>query len=278
MNTRISKTKRLIESAILLAIATVLSEFALVKLPYGGSVTLASMLPVLLIAYRYGTLWGVACGFCYGILQQLLGLSTLSYFTTWQSIVAIILLDYLIAFALIGVGGIFRRAPFSQPVALALGGVTVGILRYACHVVSGATVWAGLSIPTEAALSYSFVYNATYMLPETIVTVLCAAYIGSMLDFSASAIRRMPQRESGARHGALAALAWLVLLGGAVFDVVMIFAHAQNAETGEFQFAGLLADGLLRSLWLPVIIVSAAALALAAVLLLIRRYVQKKSA
>ena len=278
MNTRVSKTKRLIESAILLAIATVLSELALVKLPYGGSITLASMLPVLLIAYRYGTLWGVACGFCYGILQQLLGLSTLSYFTTWQSIVAIILLDYLVAFAVIGLGGLFRHTHLSQPASLALGGVLVGLLRYACHVISGATVWAGLSIPTEAALIYSFAYNATYMLPETIVTALVAAYIGGVLDFRSATLKRMaPPSDTARSAGVLTAISGLLLLGGAVFDVVMIFARVQNAETGEFYFSALQGEGLFRPLWLPVIIVSAVALVLAAVLLVIRRYVQRKS-
>lgn len=269
MNTRTAKTKRLIESAVMLAIATVLSELALVKLPYGGSVTLASMLPVLLIAYRYGTPWGLACGFCYGIVQQLVGLSTLSYFTTWQSIVAIILLDYLVAFALIGVGGLFRRTGLSQSTALAVGALAACVLRYACHVISGATVWAGLSIPTEAALVYSFAYNATYMLPETLVTVLVAAYIGRVIDFSAPELRRMTRGEETPRGGLLA-LASVLLVGTAVFDVVSIAAHLQNAKTGEFDFAGLVAAPF-GEVWLPVIIVSAVAL-LAAVPLLVTAY------
>lgn len=278
MKNRTEKTRRLVESAILLAVATALSELALVRLPYGGSITLASMLPVLLIAYRHGTPWGLLCGLCYGVLQQLLGLSTLSYFTTWQSIVAIILLDYLVAFAVIGVGGIFRRTALKQPVALALGGALAGLLRYACHVVSGATVWAGLSIPTEAALLYSFAYNATYMLPETIVTVLVAAYLGGMVDFRATALRRMAPLSDTARSvGLLTAISGLLLLGGALFDVVMVFARAQNAETGELQFAALVGEGLFRPLWLPIIIVSAAVLVAAAILLFLRHRLAKKA-
>ncbi|MBQ3063177.1 MAG: energy-coupled thiamine transporter ThiT [Clostridia bacterium] len=278
MNTRTTKTRRLVESAILLAIATVLSELALVKLPYGGSVTLASMLPVLLIAYRHGTPWGLACGLCYGVLQQLLGLSTLSYFTTWQSIVAIVLLDYLIAFAVIGLGGIFRHRVVRQPAALSLGALLVCILRYICHVISGATVWAGLSIPTEAALLYSLAYNATYMLPETIVTVLLAVYLGSVLDFTGSTLRRrVPQgRTAPQNQGFLTALAGFSVLGATVFDVAMIAARLQNGETGEFDWAGL-AGAPFTSLWLPVIIVSGAALVLAAMLFLVGRRIQKKS-
>lgn len=278
MNTRTMKTKRLIESAALLAIATVLSELALVKLPYGGSVTLASMLPVLLIAYRYGTPWGLACGFCYGVVQQLVGLSTLSFFTTWQSVVAIILLDYLVAFGVIGVGGLFRRLRgIRQATALALGALTVCVLRYICHVVSGATVWAGLSIPTEAALIYSFAYNATYMLPEAVVTVLLAAYVGRVIDFTAHTLRRMPREENAVQSaGLFTLLAGLSLIGGIIFDVVKLAAHLQNAETGAFDMAGLAAVPF-AVLWLPIIIVSGVTFAVAAVLLFFGYRLQRRA-
>ena len=98
-NAHFERNRKLVESALLVAIATVLSMVKLVELPYGGSITLASMLPIVLIAYRSGILWGLGSGFVYGVIQQLLGLKNLSYFTTWQSILAIILLDYLVAFA-----------------------------------------------------------------------------------------------------------------------------------------------------------------------------------
>ena len=157
------RTKKMTECAIMVAFATVLSIVPLAQLPYGGSITIASMLPIVLISYRRGLLWGTGAGLLFGVIQQLLGLSNLSYFTTWQSIVAIVLLDYLLAFGVAGLGGAFRRLRIGQREALLLGAVLVSVLRYLCHVVSGATVWAGLSIPTEAALAYSLVYNATYI-------------------------------------------------------------------------------------------------------------------
>ena len=69
---------RLTESAIMIAAATILSMFKLVELPYGGSITLASMLPIVIIAYRYGTAWGILCGLVHGAIQLLLGSGTLS--------------------------------------------------------------------------------------------------------------------------------------------------------------------------------------------------------
>lgn len=191
MSKQRSALKKLTECAILLAIGTVLCVFKLMDLPYGGSVTLASMLPLLLISYRFGVLHGTVCGIVYGLIQMFIGLNSLSYFTSPLSIVAIIVLDYLLAYAFVGIGGIFRKAVKSQSVALALGGLVGCFLRYLCHVISGCTVWAGVSIPTVAALWYSAVYNASFMIPETVVLVFVAFYIGRYLDFSSPELSRI---------------------------------------------------------------------------------------
>ena len=259
---QVSNTRKLAEAAVMLAVGTVLSMIKFLDLPYGGSVTIACMLPVILIAYRHGVRFGMLTGLVFGIIQQLLGLNTLSYVTTWQSIVAVILLDYVIAFAMAGLGGIFRRLS-SQPNALLAGTVLVCFLRYLCHVISGATVWAGLSIPTNAALLYSIGYNATYMIPEAIVTSVLAYYIGSILDFGNDTITRISR--SGEKGGSV--LKWiggLLLAAALVFDVRTIFLHLQNAETGEFD-----ATGFLNVNWGLVAIVSAVAVIAAIALFLI---------
>lgn len=136
-----NRTLPLVECAIMIALATVLSMVKLAELPYGGSITIASMLPIAIIAYRRGMGWGLGSAFVYAVIQQLLGLNSLSYVTTWQSVVAVILLDYIVAFTVVGFAGIFRNAIKSQAAALTLGCVFVSVLRYACHVISGATVW-----------------------------------------------------------------------------------------------------------------------------------------
>ena len=116
-----SKIHVLAECAILVALGTVLSLLKLVDLPCGGSVTVASMLPLLIISYRHGMVWGLGCGLVYGAIQQLLGLNTLNYFSTFGSILAVILLDYVVAFAVVGLGGMFRKAVRNESVALAGG-------------------------------------------------------------------------------------------------------------------------------------------------------------
>ncbi|MBP3320939.1 MAG: energy-coupled thiamine transporter ThiT [Clostridia bacterium] len=258
-NDRRSALLILAESGIMLALATVLSVLKLADLPYGGSVTPASLLPILLIAYRHGTGKGLLCALCYGVIQQLLGLNTLSYFSTWYSILAIILLDYILAFAAAGLGGIFRNKLKNQALALTLGGLLVCLVRYLCHVISGATVWAGMSIPTGGALIYSFIYNATYMLPEAIILVLACYYLGSSLDFS----KRLPTRTV---RTSVPAADWLkivgggLLIGGVCYDVARIFSILQDGETGEFTLTALTEAEF--SFFLPVIVVSAVAFVL----------------
>ena len=232
----VSAARKLVESAIMLAVATILSMIRLAHLPYGGSVTVASMLPVIIIAYRHGMKWGLITGFVFGIIQQLLGLDTLSWVTTWQSILAVILLDYVVAFAVTGFGGVFR-GKMGQASALASGALLVGVLRYVCHVISGATVWAGLSIPTSAALFYSLGYNATYMIPETIVTMLIGYYLGNVLDFRKE---RLSVNRSGVSE--IPVLKWaagLVIAAGLIFDTVSVFLHLQDPESGSFNIRGL---------------------------------------
>ena len=235
-NISVSKTKALIESAIMVAIATVLSMIKLMNLPYGGSVTIGCMLPIIIIGYRHGIRWGLVSGLVFGILQQLLDLNTLSYVTTWQSIVAVIFLDYIIAFLVIGLGGVFRKS-MPQHKALAVGTVTVCLLRYLCHVISGATVWAGLSIPTNAALWYSIGYNATYMVPETIVTATLAYYVGSVLDLNQENVIHLA--KTGKEPVPVQKwIGGLLLSAVLVFDIRSIFVHLQNAESGEFDATG----------------------------------------
>ena len=257
-----TKTKTLVECAVLVAVATVLSLFKLLDLPYGGSITLASMLPMILLSFRHGVGWGLASGFVYGGIQQLLGLNTLSWVTTWQSIVAVILLDYVVAFAGTGLGGIFRKKVKNQPAALAFGALVACLLRYVCHVISGCTVWAGLSIPTSAALWYSLGYNATYMIPETIVTVAAAWYLGGLLDFRKEQPTRLEQKTATASP-VFGWLAGLLITGGLVFDAVLVFSKLQNPESGEFMITGL-----ANVAWLPVVAVTAVCGLLAAGLLL----------
>lgn len=260
-NTMSNRVRVMVECAVMIALSTVLSMIKLIDLPYGGSVTIASMLPVIIISYRHGLGWGLGTGLVHAVIQQLLGLSSLQWVSTWQSILAVVLLDYIIAFMVTGLGGIFRHVVKNQATALSLGTLFVCVLRYLCHVITGATVWAGISIPTKAALIYSLGYNATYMLPETIITVIVACYLGATVDFRKTIPTRISADVVSVRSAMYSAIAGLVGVGVIAYDVAMIFSKLQNGETGDF-----LITGLKDVNWMPVVLVTVIGIVVAAIL------------
>lgn len=262
----------LTECSIMIALATVLSIIKLFELPYGGSITVASMLPLVVISYRHGVKVGVGAALAASVLQLLLGLNNLSYFTTWYSIVAIILLDYIVAFTVFGLSGLFKGRTKNDSSAMLLGALMASVLRYVCHVISGATVWAGLSIPTSAALLYSLGYNATYMIPESAVLLLAVRYVGASLDVTAPI--PMPKKREKLNTGAtvFSLLAGLSLLASLVWDTVLVFSKLQNADSGEFMITGLTDVN-----WLLVGIITLIGVALSCAFLYLTKRTEKKS-
>lgn len=230
---------RLTESAVMLAFAAVLSTLKIIDMPYGGSVTACSMLPLLIIAYRYGTRWGLLTALTYGLIQMLLGMDNLSYATGFLPVAMIILLDYLVAFGVLGLGGLFRRRNLSQGTSLALASLATGILRYLCHVITGFTVWADASLPFKENLIFSFSYNAAYMLPEIIILMLGAVYLSRLLSFDGDTVSRTPVvRQSSPVVLVLSLVAKTVLAAAAVWMVLLI-APAMQFTDGTLFLRGL---------------------------------------
>ncbi len=256
----------LTECAIMIALSAVLSVFKLFEMPYGGSITLASFLPIVIIAYRHGIKAGLSSSLIASLIQLLLGLKNFSYFTTIESIIALAVFDYILAFAVFGMSGIFKRIIKKQNLALFTGALFACVIRYICHVISGATIWAGLSIPTEAALLYSFSYNATYMLPETIILVLTCIYLGSALDLTKRVPARLRAEKTDPISSYLVIGGGFALLAALIADTVLVFSKLQNAESGEFDITAL-----SNVNWLLVAITSAAGVLFAAALILIAR-------
>lgn len=192
MNKRILK---LSETAIMVALATVLSLFTIANLPFGGSVTICSMLPIVLIAYRYRWKWGLIAGGVYGLVQMVIGLNNLSYATSFLAAITIILFDYVVAFGTIGFAGIFRdKFRKHQSLELAAGSLLACLLRYICHFVSGWAVWGAWAPEGTPAWLYSITYNASYMIPETIVTIIAAVILGLFIDFRTDKVSALKRR------------------------------------------------------------------------------------
>ena len=124
--------RRLVECAVLIAIGTVLSLFEFSG-PWalGGGITVCSMLPLVLICHRHGTKWGICSALVYGVLQMFLGMKNVMYGQNFWQVLAIILLDYVVAFGVIGLAGIFDKCIKNRPVSIAVGSVFATLLRLA---------------------------------------------------------------------------------------------------------------------------------------------------
>lgn len=233
---KVKMSQKLTESALMLAMATILSFIKIVELPFGGSITLASMLPMVILSYRYGFSWGLLSGFVYSLIQLLFGLNNLSYATSFFAAVAIILLDYVIAFACTAVGGLFRKMN-SASAALTLGALAACVIRFFCHTLSGCTVWAGVSVPTGDAFLYSLVYNAAYMVPETVITVITAVYISSALDFSQPNLAPAKKQNVPDFARVISVVSGIVSFSAIIVTAVFVFPSIQN-ENG-FDITGI---------------------------------------
>jgi hypothetical protein len=114
------------------------------------------------------------------------------------------------------------------------GAALVSVLRYLFHVIAGATVWAGLSIPDSAALAYSLGYNATYMIPEAIILIAVAYYLSGVIDFSLDTPTRTAYSPR-AKSSSGATLSGLIFLLGIIVDVWLIAPYLQDAESGKLK-------------------------------------------
>ncbi|MGN0771870.1 MAG: energy-coupled thiamine transporter ThiT [Christensenellales bacterium] len=161
------QTLSVVYAAICVAMAFGLSYVRVFKAPYGGSITLASLLPIALYSYMFGPKKGVVCGLVYGILQAVQD--------PWIVHPIQFLLDYPLAFAMVGLlAGILREKLKTLP-AFALGVVIAIVARYLCHLISGAVYFGeyaadyGFSNPWV----YSLAYNALYVFPDGAITLAC---------------------------------------------------------------------------------------------------------
>ena len=171
-----SKTRILVEGALMIALSTVLSMIQIPLMPHGGSITLFSMVPILVMSYRHGAKWGVMTAFVNSLIQLVQGLGNLAYCQTLTAQVGCVLLDYLLAFTVLGFACLIAKPFRSRTVGVGVSAFVVCLLRFLCSFLSGVLVWGNLN-EGLSAWTYSLVYNASYMLPETLITVVGAVLL-----------------------------------------------------------------------------------------------------
>ncbi|CDZ75304.1 putative proton-coupled thiamine transporter YuaJ [Peptoniphilus sp. ING2-D1G] len=159
-----NKTKALTQAGIMIALSQILSYVKFVEMPQGGSVTVASMVPVIFYSLLWGPKYGILACTVYGFLQFALGGVMLHPMS--------ILIDYILAFGLLGIAGFFNKSFKS-----ALFGTTLAILlRYLMHFISGVTLFYMYAPEGQPVWLYSLVYNS-FMLVELVISLPPIAFL-----------------------------------------------------------------------------------------------------
>lgn len=196
MNRSASKTRTLVEGALMVALSVILSVIPFFEMPHGGSITLLSMLPILLMSYRNGTKWGCFTAFVCGLIQFGMGIKNLAYCQTIPAQLGCVLLDYLLAFTVLGLAAWFAEGFRSRIIGIGVSAAVVCGLRFVCSFLSGYLVWYDYQYALEwlnafswgawltahlgehaLVWTYSFLYNMSYLLPETLLTVVGAVLL-----------------------------------------------------------------------------------------------------
>ncbi len=183
------RTQILCVGAVMIALATVLSFLKIWEMPYGGSVTLFSMVPLVFISYKYGPKWGVFSAGAFSVVQMLFGIGAIG--NDIATVIGSCVLDYILAYTVIGLSGMYRNRLKNATVSMVLGFLTATLIRYAVHVISGyiffrsyaewyfgqegftfgAMILEHIS-GTALGIFYAFFYNILFLAPDTVVAVI----------------------------------------------------------------------------------------------------------
>lgn len=203
------KTKKLVVSAVMIGIAAVLSAIQPFQLPFGGGITLASMMPIIIVAYLYGTKHGLLTAFVFSLIQIVMGVKVVSAFflpgesqLTIPVAIGVCVSDYILAYTVLGFGGIFKNKTKNSYAGICLGTVFAVSLRYIIHIISGTVFfgsWAEWFFTQEGfykigetivnnfsglglSFIYSVFYNGLYMIPEIIITTMVTPIIYKVIE------------------------------------------------------------------------------------------------
>ncbi|MDD7762211.1 MAG: energy-coupled thiamine transporter ThiT [Ezakiella sp.] len=164
MKTKID-IKTIVEAGLAIALATVLSRITIFKMPQGGSVTLAGMVPLIVFAIRHGGVLGVVVGIVYGIIDAIFGgyvIGPLQF-----------LLDYPLAFASMGIAGFFSKSYLkNHSIAPVFAGTVLGyVVRLIMHTLSGVIFFAEYAGEQNVWI-YSIIYNGTFLAAEAAIAIV----------------------------------------------------------------------------------------------------------
>ena len=163
----------LCECAVMVALAFALSCAKLYEMPLGGSVTVGSMLPIMLIAIKYGPKIGLGTAFVYSITQAIQALiegNVFPYCETGGVLLLCVLFDYIVPFTVLGISGIFKKMR---------GGIYFGMglsvtIRFLSHFITGVAIWGQWAPEGMGKFLYSFLYNGSFLAVDFAICIILA--------------------------------------------------------------------------------------------------------
>ena len=192
LNTNLST---LTECAVMLALSFALSYAKIFEMPMGGSVTIASMLPIMLISIKYGIGTGLSTCFAYSLtqlLQAVMSANVFPYCETPIALVLCILFDYVFPFTLLGLAGLPKSLKLTKntEINVYIGIVSVVLLRFICHFITGVVIWGQWAPDGMGKYLYSFLYNGGFLGADFAICIVCA-----VLMFRKSELRKLVHIE-----------------------------------------------------------------------------------
>ncbi len=150
-------TRMIVHVGLMIALTVILHNIRLYHMPQGGSITLGSMIPILLIAFRYGPVGGYLAGFVYGLINLIQDPYILHPVQ--------VLFDYPLPYMALGLAGYFKDRIFIGTIVATCG-------RFICHFISGAVFFGSYAPAGMSPYWYSMVFNATYLVPELMICLV----------------------------------------------------------------------------------------------------------
>ena len=180
-NERRTRLLAMVEGALMVALTVVLDLLPLPSWPQGGSITVA-MIPVIYYSYRRGAKWGLMAGVVHAAVQMLLGWYAPPAGTIGATVLCV-LLDYVLAFALLGGADVIARLFGGRRlVGYGIGALCVTLIRFVCSFLSGVLLWGSYAPEGVNVWIYSLTYNGSYMIPNAILTTVLTVALCLAVD------------------------------------------------------------------------------------------------
>lgn len=187
---KMSRTAIMVEGALMVALAFALSAIPPIELPFGGSITFFSTLPIIVMSLRHNCKWGLATAAVYSLTQTLQGMDSVLFMKTIGTMALCALLDYILAYTSIGLAGPIARKFKNGTAGIVVGVLGTGAMRYICSFFSGILLWRQYATPGMPVWQYSLTYNASWLWPDVAIALAAVLALSRV-----RVLHLLPQRQ-----------------------------------------------------------------------------------